>query len=106
MTAALDLLARLEAAGVKLSLSESGEGLRVYGEGRPQPEVMAEVRAQKPALLAYLRGEDVGQPAPFLLRRSRVRIKCARFQTGKPSARKRAGAEVAPALLTRPNGGR
>lgn len=65
MTAALDLLARLESAGVKLALSESGEGLRVYGEGRPQPEVMAEVRAQKPALLAYLRGEDVGQPAPL-----------------------------------------
>lgn len=55
-------LARLEAAGVVLALNASGDGLRVMGKGKPAPEVMAEVRAHKPALLAYLRGEDVGQP--------------------------------------------
>ena len=53
----LALLARLEAAGVRLALNDAGDGLRVYGEGRPRPEVMAEVRAQKPALLAWLRGD-------------------------------------------------
>ncbi|MDO4244661.1 MAG: hypothetical protein Q4C89_01385 [Deinococcus sp.] len=55
-------LARLEAAGVVLALNASGDGVRVMGRGRPTPEVMAEVRAHKPALLAYLRGEDMGQP--------------------------------------------
>lgn len=61
--AVVGLLARLEAAGVRLALSESGEGLRVYGEGKPKPEVMAEVRAQKAALLAHLRGEDLTEDA-------------------------------------------
>lgn len=52
----LALLARLEADGVRLALNESGNGLRVYGEGRPRPEVMAEVKAHKPALLAHFQG--------------------------------------------------
>lgn len=56
-----DVLARLEAAGVRLTLNASGDGLRVMGKGKPAPEVMAEVKAHKPALLAYLRGEEEGQ---------------------------------------------
>ncbi len=66
--AVLDLLAKLEAAGVRLALNESGDGLRVYGEGRPRPEVMEEVRTLKPALLAHFQGgeEESQSPAPDL----------------------------------------
>lgn len=61
----LALLSRLEAAGVRLALNDAGDGLRVYGEGRPRPEVMAEVKALKPALLAWLRGDGEDKdPAP------------------------------------------
>lgn len=58
------LLARLEAQGVRLALNDTGDGLKVFGKGKPSPAVMEEVRAHKPALLAFLRGgeEKEGQP--------------------------------------------
>ena len=55
------LLARLEAQGVRLALNDTGDGLKVFGVGKPSPAVMEEVRAHKPALLAFLRGEGHGE---------------------------------------------
>ena len=55
------LLARLEAQGVRLALNDTGDGLKVFGVGKPSPAVMEEVRAHKPSLLAFLRGEGHGE---------------------------------------------
>lgn len=62
------LLARLGALGVVLSLNATRDGLQVKGRGKPSGEVMAEIKAQKPALLSYFlahsEAETVGQALP------------------------------------------
>lgn len=66
MSAAGELRERLAAAGVTLSL-EGGCNLRLKGTARPAPDLMAEIKRHKPALIALLQGEaanDPGEPPP------------------------------------------
>lgn len=49
------LLSRLTAAGVTVSLKEGGEGLKLAADSAPPPDLLAEVRENRSALLQFLR---------------------------------------------------
>jgi len=62
------LLASLEAVGVHLSLTPTGDGLALSGQGRPPAELLDEVRRRKPELLEVLKGpakKEARRPAPL-----------------------------------------
>ena len=56
MSGAAELLVTLEAAGVMVSLNASGDGLKLSAVTPPPAELLAQIRAAKPALLEVLRG--------------------------------------------------
>ena len=61
------LLASLEAVGVHLSLTPSGDGLALSGLGCPPAELLDEVRRRKLELLEVLKGaakKEAEQPTP------------------------------------------
>ena len=49
------LLSRLSAAGVTVSLGEGGEGLKLAAASAPPPDLLAEVKENRSALLQFLR---------------------------------------------------
>src|SRR5215208_534506 len=65
-----DLIARCAAAGVRLSVSETGR-LVVEAAGAPPPELVAEIRRHRPDLMAALTG-PVGPPAEAPLPRAKL----------------------------------
>ncbi len=66
MSAAMALLARLEAAGVVIELSPDGAGLDMRAETAPAPEVLAEARRLKPEIVRLLaaRAANDGRHSP------------------------------------------
>ena len=48
------LLFALEAVGVHVELNAAGDGLHVTGTGRPPADLLAELKARKPEVLAHL----------------------------------------------------
>ena len=55
----LPLLTRLEALGVMVALNEAGDGLKLSSKHRPPADLLDELRAAKPELLAALKAAEV-----------------------------------------------
>ena len=63
MSGAAELLVTLEAAGVMVSLNASGDGLKLSAATLPPAELLAQIRAAKPALLQAL--QPTGNTSPL-----------------------------------------
>lgn len=64
MSAAVRLLARLDAAGEAVELSPDGAGLALQAAMAPPPALLAEIRAAKPELVALLRDRAANDALP------------------------------------------
>ena len=77
MSGAAELLVTLEAAGVLVSLNTSGDGLKLSAATQPPAELLAQIRAAKPALLEVLRGVPPAHTLPAV--NPRTCGSCARW---------------------------
>ena len=64
MSAAVALLARLEAAGVVVGLSPDGAGLSLQAATAPAPDLLAEMRRLKPEIVRLLAGRSANDALP------------------------------------------
>lgn len=64
VSGAVELLASLEAAGVRVMLNAAGDGLKVKANSQPPAALLAQIQAARPALLEALRVESAGGAEP------------------------------------------
>ena len=84
MSGAAELLATLEAAGVMVSLNALGDGLKLSAATPPPAELLAQIRAAKPALLEVLRGVPSGQTLSTAGTLTHTCGTCARWEALAP----------------------
>ena len=84
MSGAAELLVTLEAAGVMVSLNALRDGLKLNAATQPPAELLAQIRAAKPALLEVLRGVPSGQTLSTAGTLTHTCGTCARWEALAP----------------------